>query len=75
MGWGVGGNNCVWITYDFIFKESWKKNLSRIESNALKSFYKYLNVLVSVIDGLFRNVSEDDCKICVINYDRDLKKI
>lgn len=26
------------------------------------------------MDGLFRNVSEDDCKICVINYDGDLQK-
>lgn len=33
-----------------------------------------MNVLVSVMDGLFRNVSEDDCKICVINYDGDLQK-
>jgi hypothetical protein len=33
-----------------------------------------LNVLVSVMDGLFRNVYEDDCKICVINYDGDLLK-
>lgn len=31
-------------------------------------------VLVSVMDGLFRNVYEDDCKICVINYDWDLQK-
>lgn len=33
-----------------------------------------MNVLVSVMDGLFRNVYEDDCKICVINYDGDLQK-
>ena len=33
-----------------------------------------MNVLVSVMDGLFRNVYEDDCKICVINYDGDLLK-
>jgi hypothetical protein len=33
-----------------------------------------LNVLVLVMDGLFRNVYEDDCKICVINYDGDLQK-
>jgi hypothetical protein len=26
------------------------------------------------MDGLFRNVYEDDCKICVINYDGDLLK-
>jgi hypothetical protein len=26
------------------------------------------------MDGLFRNVYEDDCKICVINYDGDLQK-
>ena len=33
-----------------------------------------MNVLVSVMDGLFKNVYEDDCKICVINYDGDLQK-
>ena len=33
-----------------------------------------MNVLVSVMDGLFRNVYEDDCKICLINYDGDLQK-
>jgi hypothetical protein len=26
------------------------------------------------MDGLFKNVYEDDCKICVINYDGDLQK-
>ena len=33
-----------------------------------------MNVLVSVMDGLFRNIYEDDCKICVINYDGDIQK-
>jgi hypothetical protein len=33
-----------------------------------------VHVLVSVMGGLFRNVYEDDWKICEINYDGDLQK-